>query len=135
MIYKVKIEGRYFEVELGSLKEKPIVAIVNGSRLEVWPEEGQEQALIYTGSRNAISAEPEPESGHVRSILAPIPGVVSSISVKPGSEVQRGQEVCVLEAMKMKNVIRAPRQGLIGTIHVTLGETVKFHETLVDYAD
>lgn len=133
MIYKVKIEDRYFEVELGNLYERPIIAMVDGTRLEVWPEEGQEQALLI-GSNPSRKPE-EPESGHVRSITAPIPGVVTVISVKPGSEVQRGQEICVLEAMKMKNTIRAPRQGIIGTIHVTLGETVKYHEALVDYAD
>jgi len=133
MIYKIKIEDRYFEVELGSLYERPIIAMVDGTRFEVWPEEGQEQALLI-GSGPSQKPE-EPESGHVRSITAPIPGVVTAISVKPGSEVQRGQEICVLEAMKMKNTIRAPRQGIIGTIHVTLGETVKYHEALVDYAD
>ena len=66
---------------------------------------------------------------------APIPGVIVSIAVKPGDAVEVGQELCVLEAMKMKNAIRAPRAGTIGKILAAMGEHVQHHDLLIEYAE
>jgi biotin carboxyl carrier protein len=66
-------------------------------------------------------------------VLAPIPGVIISIQVKQGDEVSLGQELCVLEAMKMKNTIRSPRAGVIASVNVSSGETVKHHDVLVEF--
>jgi biotin carboxyl carrier protein len=49
--------------------------------------------------------------------------------------VVAGQELCVLEAMKMKNTIRASRDGEISKVHITVGQHVKHHDILVEYAD
>ena len=76
-----------------------------------------------------------PGAGKSKSIHSPIPGVIISIAVQPGSHVSIGQEVCVLEAMKMKNIIRAPRDGKLASVHVTNGQIVKHHDLLVEYAE
>ena len=70
-----------------------------------------------------------------QSVLAPIPGTVVAISVKAGDEVTVGQELCVLDAMKMESPIRASRPGNIARIHVSEGENVKHHQLLMEYAD
>ncbi len=70
-----------------------------------------------------------------KSVLAPIPGVIIAISVKPGDSVTRGQELCVLEAMKMKNAIRATRDGKIAEIHVSVGQTVNHSAPLVSFTE
>jgi biotin carboxyl carrier protein len=70
-----------------------------------------------------------------KGILAPLPGVIIAISVKPGDVVEHGQELCVIEAMKMKNVIRAARAGTIGAVHVTLNQHVKHHDVLLEFTD
>jgi biotin carboxyl carrier protein len=66
-------------------------------------------------------------------VPAPLPGVIVAVSVQPGAEVSLGQELCVLEAMKMKNAIRAPRAGRIVSVHVAVGQTVKHRDVLVEY--
>ncbi len=66
-------------------------------------------------------------------VRAPIPGVIVSVAVQPGQAVTVGQELCVLEAMKMKNVIRAPRAGVIAAVRVAVGQTVKHKDVLVEY--
>ena len=70
-----------------------------------------------------------------KSVLAPIPGVIIAISVKPGDSVTRGQELCVLEAMKMKNAIRASRDGKIAAILVNVGDHVKNSQVLIEFTD
>lgn len=76
-------------------------------------------------------------SGHARSstVAAPLPGVIKSIAVRAGQQVAPEDELLVIEAMKMDNVIRAARAGTIGAIHVTEGRQVAYGETLLDFAD
>lgn len=55
------------------------------------------------------------------------------MAVKVGQEVTRGQELCILEAMKMKNTLRSPRSGVISRVHVSVGEPVKYHDSLFEF--
>jgi biotin carboxyl carrier protein len=68
-------------------------------------------------------------------VTAPIPGVIISIAVKEGDIVKFGDEICVLEAMKMKNAIRANRAGKVAAICVTIGDQVRHGQTLIEYTD
>ncbi len=134
MNVKVKIGERTFEVEVGDLQARPIVAIVDGERFEVWPEEtvpapAQSVPTIPTATPAASAASHSSSN----SVHAPIPGVIASVAVGPGDTVAVGQELCVLEAMKMKNVIRAARSGKVSTVRVTAGQTVKHREVLMEY--
>ena len=67
-----------------------------------------------------------------QAVAAPLPGVIKSIAVRPGERVAADDELLVIEAMKMDNVIRAPRGGTVGTIHVTEGRQVAYGETLLE---
>lgn len=64
-----------------------------------------------------------PGDGLVR-IIAPIPGRVSRVLVAPGDQISRGDGIVVVEAMKMENELRAPRDGVVGTIDVEEGQGV-----------
>jgi len=127
--YKVLINSHLYEVEIVDLQARPVLAVVDGMPIEVWPE-----AKEAASEAPALPGKTE-ESGdsQVREILAPMPGTIVSVAVEPGSQVAYGQELCVLEAMKMKNVIRAPRAGTIGKVSVTQGQSVKHHDLLVEY--
>jgi len=63
---------------------------------------------------------------------APMPGTVIKILVSPGDRVQRGQELLVVEAMKMENALRAPRAGVVRAVQAELGEMVAPGRTLVE---
>lgn len=58
-------------------------------------------------------------------VVAPIPGRVSRVLVTPGDQISRGDGVVVVEAMKMENELRAPRDGVVGTIDVEEGQGVE----------
>ena len=68
-------------------------------------------------------------------VIAPIPGTIVAITVKEGDSVTAGQELLSLEAMKMKNMIRATRAGKIARILVKTGDRVTQGQPLVEYAE
>ncbi|KAJ2767869.1 hypothetical protein IWQ57_003776, partial [Coemansia nantahalensis] len=68
-------------------------------------------------------------------VLAPMPGSIVSVAVAPGDVVAEGAEVAVVEAMKMQNVLRAPRAGVIKAVHVQPGATVAGDDVLVELED
>lgn len=66
-------------------------------------------------------------------MTAPMPGVILTVDTTVGASVTRGQSLMVLEAMKMKNELKAPRDGVVAEIYVAAGQQVKFGETLVRF--
>lgn len=68
-------------------------------------------------------------------IRAPMPGLVSNILVEEGAEVQRGQAVVVLEAMKMENDLTTPRPGIVKSLRVSKGQTVTQNDLLAVIGD
>jgi 3-methylcrotonyl-CoA carboxylase alpha subunit len=63
---------------------------------------------------------------------APMPGRVIAVKVQPGQAVARGEEILVVEAMKMENAIRAPREGVVKAIHARVGDMVGPGTVLVE---
>jgi biotin carboxyl carrier protein len=76
-------------------------------------------------------AAPRPVTGDGR-VKAPIPGQVIDLLVAIGDEVQLGQPLLILGAMKMENEIRAPRSGVIERLNVRAGQSVDLHQVLVE---
>jgi biotin carboxyl carrier protein len=66
-------------------------------------------------------------------VYAFIPGTIRDIYVKPGQIVEIGQDMLVLEAMKMKNLIKSGIQGKILKVHVQICQTVAKNELLIEY--
>ncbi len=130
--YILKVNGRSYEVEVGDLSASPVVVRVNGRAFSVsWQKEA-------TGEAPATGPTVEAErdlAGDVslEKVTAPMPGTVSDIRARPGDEVAFQQELCHLEAMKMKNSIRAPRAGRIATVEVSEGQSVAYGETLFTF--
>jgi propionyl-CoA carboxylase alpha chain len=69
-----------------------------------------------------------------RQVLSPMPGLVVSIDVAAGDQVQAGQTLCIIEAMKMQNIIRAERDGVIKQLNVGPGDSVGADEVLAEFA-
>ncbi|XP_063809303.1 propionyl-CoA carboxylase alpha chain, mitochondrial isoform X2 [Pseudophryne corroboree] len=75
---------------------------------------------------------PEKVEEDTSSILrSPMPGTVVAVSVKPGDMVSEGQEICVIEAMKMQNSMTAAKTGKVTSVHCKPGETVGEGDLLV----
>ncbi|XP_066236706.1 propionyl-CoA carboxylase alpha chain, mitochondrial isoform X1 [Saccopteryx leptura] len=65
-------------------------------------------------------------------LRSPMPGVVVAVSVKPGDMVAEGQEICVIEAMKMQNSMSAGKTGKVKSVHCKAGDTVGEGDLLVE---
>jgi len=63
---------------------------------------------------------------------APMPGKVIAVKVEPGQQVAKGEELLVVEAMKMENAIRAPRDGRVKSVAAQVGEMVNPGVVLVE---
>ncbi len=145
MKLRVTIDAQSFDVEISDLNERPILATVDGDTFEVWIDENLKTPSKVIKAAGPLPVAPVPakaadiEAGtpaiKAKTVNAPIPGVIISVSVKVGDTVSFGQELCVLEAMKMKNLIRANRSGTIGLICVAAGDQVQHNQVLMEYTD
>ena len=147
MIYHIKIGDQTYEVEILDIHARPIVAIVDGERFEVEPENGQSQNLKTSPGdspdENSDHGKTQPKvspsagaslgSGNL--VRAPIPGVIVAILVRPGDQVSHGQDLCTIEAMKMRNNIRASHPGQIAEIMVSTGQTVNHNDPLMRFEE
>jgi biotin carboxyl carrier protein len=138
MRYKVKISDRTYEVEVEDIHARPIVAIVDGQRFEVSPENGAARVKQdeVQGSRPAALYRPstaQTSGGNTDELTAPLPGTIIEIFVKAGEQIESGQVVLVIEAMKMKNSIRSTRAGKVAEILVGPGQTVAHKQALVKF--
>ncbi|TAI49296.1 acetyl-CoA carboxylase biotin carboxyl carrier protein subunit [Flagellimonas allohymeniacidonis] len=70
---------------------------------------------------------------NITSIEAPMPGLILDISVKAGQEVAEDDQLLILEAMKMENIISSPRAGVIKEISVKKGEAVDKKQILLTF--
>jgi biotin carboxyl carrier protein len=80
------------------------------------------------------AAAPVPTGGGDGNVLSPIAGTVLEVKCKAGDEVKNGQELLVIEAMKMETAISAHRDGTIKAVPVAAGDSVRENELLVEFA-
>ncbi len=88
-------------------------------------------ASVATGAGTAATTTTAPTSGSHSDIVSPLAGNVWKIEVDPGQQVQEGDLLLILEAMKMENEIFADRDGVVGTIHIEEGNAVTIGQPLV----
>ncbi len=143
MKIKVTIDNQIYDVEIEDLQARPVIAIVSGERFKVWPEtEAPVEMPIQTPAAPAVSAPtstpeptPAPSTSGGKHVNSPLPGVIVAVLVKPGDAVSHGQELCTLEAMKMKNAIKSNREGTIESIEISIGDQVAHGQVLMTFTD
>jgi propionyl-CoA carboxylase alpha subunit len=67
-------------------------------------------------------------------LLSPMPGLLVAISVKEGQDIKAGQELAVVEAMKMENLLRAERDGKVAKLHAKAGDSLSVDQVIVEFA-
>ncbi|GBD42712.1 Acetyl-/propionyl-coenzyme A carboxylase alpha chain [bacterium HR40] len=94
------------------------------------------EALVRTerAAEYAARMPQKPPRDSSREVAAPMPGLIVSVAVRPGQEVEVGQELLVLEAMKMENVLRAERSGIVAEVRVRPRDAVAADQVLLVFA-
>jgi len=140
-VVKVTVDGKAYDVAFEDLSASPMSVTVNGKVYTVEVEQPAAAPVQVVAAKPAapapvataapkpapvapVAPPPAPVAGEGFQIVAPMPGKIVSVSVRVGQSVKYGQELCGLEAMKMKNAIRAPKDGVVKSIHITEGQKV-----------
>jgi len=141
--YRITVEGRTFDVQVRSDPRGSQVEVeVNGLPLTVGveslsPEPAVAAQEAVSPPRAAATAVPVaaamPAAPANNSVSAPLPGVIKRIAVQPGQRVVAGEALLVIEAMKMDNVLRAARDGVVAKVHAVEGRQVAHGALLLEY--
>ena len=111
-VYKVKVNGKVYEVELESVSE--VAGTIAAPAQQAAP---QAAAPVATGA----GAE----------LKAPMAGTILDVKVSVGQSVNVGDVVCILEAMKLENEVVADKAGVVKSIAVSKGTSVENGQVLV----
>lgn len=142
--YRITVEDQTFDVcVLDDPRHERVRVQVDGETFTVGVEDVSPAAddaavpatpVTPSPTGGPISAGAPVEAAAAGPVLkAPLPGVIKSIVVQPGQEVAVGDELLVIEAMKMDNVIRASRAGIVDQIHVTEAGQVAHGDPLLEF--
>ena len=138
--YKYTIDGKEYDVVIDGMKDNIASVTVNGEefKVEMEPEPMPEKKKVVLGKAEQPASEddapastPNVNINTNNAVKSPLPGVITSIEVEIGQEVQAGDTLLVLEAMKMANNIEAEKGGKVTAICVKPGESVMEDTPLV----
>ena len=112
--------------------------VVNGSRYNVEVSEGfndsiQVKSITEVEGKSVKSAKNAAAGATENDIVASLPGAVHKILVSAGDHVKKGQAIVVLEAMKMEIEVKAPKDGVIGSIEVSKGQSVANNQVVARF--
>ncbi|MFN3019289.1 sodium-extruding oxaloacetate decarboxylase subunit alpha [Vibrio coralliilyticus] len=113
--YSVKVDGQVYDVEVGPQGQLTSVAPANSTPQQASPV-------------------PAAQSGNSEMVPAPLAGNIFKVNVQSGAQVEEGEVLLILEAMKMETEVRAARGGIVQDLHVKEGDSVTVGAPLLSLA-
>ncbi|KJY67164.1 oxaloacetate decarboxylase [Vibrio coralliilyticus] len=113
--YSVKVDGQVYDVEVGPQGQLTSVAQANSTPQQASPA-------------------PAAQSGNSEMVPAPLAGNIFKVNVQSGAQVEEGEVLLILEAMKMETEVRAARGGIVQDLHVKEGDSVTVGAPLLSLA-
>jgi biotin carboxyl carrier protein len=127
--FRVRVGGHDFELKLSRAEEVPGAPVAIAQQAAGGAARAVPPPPV--GTLPPLAPPPLPAAAGAAEVRAPMPGTVTSVEVRPGEAVRRGQTLARLEAMKMLNHVRAPRDGVVARVEVEAGATVGFGDVLL----
>ncbi len=109
-----------YHIKIAERAGSKFVVEIDDEPHEVMWTRSKKQAATSTSSPSAASSGPKVPGG----VYPPMPGKITEVHVDIGDTVKSGQTVCILEAMKMFNELKAPQAGTVKEVHVEPGSSV-----------
>ena len=133
-LFEVTVADQSYQVSLGG---EEAVAGAAPAPAAAAPAPAARPAAAPAAAKPAAAAAPKkaPKGGGANTLTAPMPGVIISVSVKVGDKVTRGQQVAILDAMKMHNSVGATKDGTIAEIYVAEGQSVNHGDAILKFAE
>ncbi|HEX3092384.1 MAG TPA: biotin/lipoyl-containing protein [Candidatus Angelobacter sp.] len=141
--WKCKLDGRELPLDVVSAQDGMLSLLLQGKSYEVKQETVGAESNVVVGQERFSASVRDPRSFRSRrrsgaseqgvmKIKAPMPGKVVRILAPAGSQVEIGQSVVVIEAMKMQNELKAPKTGVVKKINVEEGAAVEAGQALAE---
>lgn len=141
--WRCKLDGREFPLDVILVQNDVLSILLDGRSYEVKQEISPTQSNIVVGSERFEAAARDPRSlssrrragageEGLRKVIAPMPGKVVRILAPAGTQVEAGQSVIVIEAMKMQNEMKSPKKGTVKKINVIEGAPVEAGQVLAE---
>jgi biotin carboxyl carrier protein len=140
--YKVRLDGKLVNVDAMQIAPNTISILLEGQSFEIYVSPAPDGTLkLQSGPHEFIAEVVDPRAWRGRRhgaveaegrqpVNAPMPGKVIRLLVKAGDDVEAGQGLVVVEAMKMQNEIRSPKKGKVERLLAKEGQTVNAGEIL-----
>lgn len=134
---RVRVNSEWYDVQIGDIYQSPVEVEVDG---ETYLVELEAAAQSANRSRAKLAGRPKAELPGLRGILqgddknvrCPLPGKVAAVSVKKGQILSPGDEICVLESMKMEQSVRMAHPGVVKNIKVKKEQDVSAGAPLIE---
>jgi biotin carboxyl carrier protein len=141
--WKCKLDGREMPLDVVSAQDGMLSLLLQGKSYEVKQETVGAESNVVVGQERFSASVRDPRSFRSRrragaseqgvmKIKAPMPGKVVRILALVGAQVEIGQSVMVIEAMKMQNELKAPKTGVVKKINVAEGAAVDAGQALAE---
>lgn len=145
--FSASIEGTDYRIDTQWMLGEPLFkANINGKTVCLQVDRsGSEFVLFYRGAQkralvltpraaelNGYMLHKEPPDMS-KYLLSPMPGLLVSLAVKEGDEVKEGEELAVVEAMKMENSLRAVQDGVVKTVSAEVGDSLVVDQPIIEF--
>lgn len=136
--YKFTIKGNDYDVHIKNIEDQVATIEVNGTEYSVGLHTEVKQSKTPRLVRKPVAKKPgegtisKKPSGGANTVKAPLPGNIFKILVSEGDEVKKGDNLLIMEAMKMENNVLAEKDGVVKSIKVKEGDTVLQSDVLIE---
>ncbi|HEX6387664.1 MAG TPA: biotin/lipoyl-containing protein [Anaerolineae bacterium] len=146
--HEILVNGAPYEVDFEQLAEGVLSLLLNHRSLEAVVEAQDDiWNVLIKGELYTVKVQDERAYRLAKArgnalvvtgdaaIKSPMPGIIIAVPVVEGQAVKKGDKIVILESMKMENELRAPRDGVVGRVHVQPGASVEKDQVLAVIAD
>ena len=141
---RITVDGDGFDVDFHPLSESGILSLIlnNHSMEAIVEERDQAWEVLIRGELYSVQVQDErayrlamargvtAEVTGDAAIKSPMPGLIVAVLVEEGQLVSKGDQIVILESMKMENELRSPRDGVVKRLHVQPGASVEKDQLL-----
>jgi biotin carboxyl carrier protein len=148
--HSVIVDGVAHPVDFASVNQQPVFTLlIDGQSHEAYIQEGEDGQwqVLLRGTLYTVDVEDEREKrlraaggghgagpGGEYNLRAPMPGLVVAVPVNEGQAVHKGDNLVILESMKMQNELKSPRASTVIRIKVKAGDSVEQNQVMVTLA-
>jgi biotin carboxyl carrier protein len=142
---KILVDGKAYDIDFRSVAGQPVYSLlINGHSYEsLVRSSGEGLEVLLHGQFYIVSVDDERQRKLVQTsgpkaadrgefhLKSPMPGLIISLSVREGQEVKKGDQLIVLESMKMQNELKSPTDGIIRSLRINAGDNVEQNQVLL----